>query len=233
MLRHFGSVGSFAGIRISPANSERQHYLAHSKRKNTVICQAPKTEASERPVMEQLESDLIAGASNGNGNGLVRRNKAPTKNSATNIADKVDTRPVEASTDDEADSGAQSPSDRSGKKAAKAASKVPGGVTEADNISAPKPASFWLPHPEPGDFVPVQSPELERQVKAAHACFWKLCDLAQNTLYGRIALLSCLCLPLLHQQCWVQLKCCRKPTGLWQLARRCSYSDLAIFEVVL
>ena len=170
MLRHFGSVGSFAGTRLSPAISQRQHYYAQSKRRNAVTCQAPKTEASERPVMEQLESDLIAGASNGNGNGVVRRNKAPTKNSATNIADKVDTRPAEASTDDDADSGAQSPSDRSGKKAAKAATKVPGGVTEADNISAPKPASFWLPHPEPEDFIPVKAPAQSHSISQHYRC---------------------------------------------------------------
>lgn len=129
----------------------------------SVTCQAQKTQQeSERPVMEQLESDLIAGtsSSNGNSNGDgVGRNgsKAPSKNSATNIADRIDSKPAEESQDegDNNDSGAQSHGERSGGTPAKAASKVPGGVTEGDNISAPKPASFWLPHPEPGDFIQV------------------------------------------------------------------------------
>ena len=125
-----------------------------------VACQAQKSQQeTERPVMEQLESDLIAGSSsNGNGNGASRNgSKAPSRNSATNIADKMDTSPAEESQDegDNNDSGAQSHSERSGGKPAKAASKVPGGVTEGDNVSAPKPASFWLPHPEAGDLTPV------------------------------------------------------------------------------
>ena len=130
-------------------------------RPRQVAYQAQKSQQeTERPVMEQLESDLIAGSSsNGNGNG-ARSNgsKAPSKNSATNIADKIDTRPAEESQDegDNNDSGAQSHGKRSGGTPAKAASKVPGGVTEGDNVSAPKPASFWLPHPEAGDFAPVQ-----------------------------------------------------------------------------
>lgn len=112
--------------------------------------------------MEQLESDLITGTSssngsdNNNGNGVKRNgSKAPSKNSATNIADRIDTKPAEESQDegDNNDSGAQSHDERSGGTPAKAASKVPGGVTEGDNISAPKPASFWLPHPEPGDII--------------------------------------------------------------------------------
>jgi len=57
---------------------------------------------------------------------------------------------------DNNDSGAQSHSERSGGTPAKAASKVPGGVTEGDNVSTPKPASFWLPHPEAGDLAPVE-----------------------------------------------------------------------------
>lgn len=126
-----------------------------------VTCQAQTSQQeSERPVMEKLESDLIAGSSsNGNGNG-VRRNgsKAPSRNSATNIADKTDTSPAGESQDegDNNDSGAQSHSERSGGTPAKAASKVPGGVTEGDNVSTPKPASFWLPHPEAGDLAPVE-----------------------------------------------------------------------------
>ena len=126
-------------------------------------CQAQKTQQeSERPVMEQLETDLITGTShNGNGssNGAKSNgSRAPSKNSATNIADRTEDRPAEESQDegDNNDSGAQSHSERSGGTPAKAASKVPGGVTEADNVSAPKPASFWLPHPEPGDTVPVR-----------------------------------------------------------------------------
>ncbi|DBB14997.1 hypothetical protein WJX82_007629 [Trebouxia sp. C0006] len=130
-------------------------------RPRQVAYQAQKSQQeTERPVMEQLESDLIAGSSsNGNGNG-ARSNgsKAPSKNSATNIADKIDTRPAEESQDegDNNDSGAQSHGKRSGGTPAKAASKVPGGVTEGDNVSAPKPASFWLPHPEAGDFAPTR-----------------------------------------------------------------------------
>ena len=99
--------------------------------------------------MERIESDLIASVeSNGNG---VKRNgsKAPSKNSATNVADRTQPPPAETSQDDDenVDSGEQSPSSNSG-TLAKAASKVPGGITEADNLSSPKPASFWLPQPE-------------------------------------------------------------------------------------
>lgn len=114
--------------------------------------------------MERLESDLIAGvSSNGNGNGVKRNSStAPQKNAATNVADRTDDTPddtPEAETsqdgDDNVDSGAQSHQERSNGTPAKAASKVPGGVTEADNLSAPKPASFWLPHPEPEDMPQV------------------------------------------------------------------------------
>ena len=127
--------------------------------RNLTLCQAQKTkQESERPVMERLESDLIAGVSS-NGNGVKRTGSAaPTKNSATNIADRTDDIPeAETSQDDDGnvDSGAQSHEERSNGTAAKAASKVPGGVTEADNLSAPKPASFWLPHPEPEDMPQV------------------------------------------------------------------------------
>lgn len=114
------------------------------------VCQAQKTkQESERPVMERLESDLIAGIeSNGNG---VKRNgsKAPSKNFATNVADRTEAPPAQTSQDEDEnnDSGEQSQSSNSG-TVAKAASKVPGGITEADNLSAPKPASFWLPQPE-------------------------------------------------------------------------------------
>ena len=114
------------------------------------VCQAQKTkQESERPVMERLESDLIAGIeSNGNG---VKRNgsKAPSNNSATNVADRTEELPAEKLQDDDEnnDPGEQSHS-VNGSTIAKAASKVPGGVTEADNLSAPKPASFWLPQPE-------------------------------------------------------------------------------------
>ena len=115
--------------------------------------------------MERLESDLIAGVStngNGNGNGVKRNGSAaPKKNAATNVADRTDDVPedteAEASQDgdDNVASGAQSHQERSNGTPAKAASKVPGGVTEADNLSAPKPASFWLPHPEPEDMPQV------------------------------------------------------------------------------
>lgn len=160
---------------LRPAASARQGIaggrntiFSHSCRPPTcrsVSCQAQKTQQeSERPVMEQLESDLVAGTSSSNGsdngsaNGVGRNgSKAPSKNSATNIADRIDSKPAEESQDegDNNDSGAQSHGERSGGIPAKAASKVPGGVTEGDNVSAPKPASFWLPHPEPGDFAPV------------------------------------------------------------------------------
>ena len=116
------------------------------------VCQAQKTkQESERPVMERLESDLIAGVeSNGNGNGVKRSgSKAPSRNSATNVADRMKAPPAQTSQDDDdnVDSGEQSQSSNGG-TVAKAASKVPGGITAADNMSAPKPASFWLPQPE-------------------------------------------------------------------------------------
>lgn len=116
------------------------------------VCQAQKTkQESERPVMERLESDLIAGVeSNGNGNGVKRNgSKAPSRNSATNVADRMNAPPAQTSQDDEdnVDSGEQSQSSNGG-TVAKAASNVPGGITAADSMSAPKPASFWLPQPE-------------------------------------------------------------------------------------
>ncbi|KAL3158654.1 hypothetical protein ABBQ32_011397 [Trebouxia sp. C0010 RCD-2024] len=131
------------------------------------VCQAQKTkQESERPVMERVESDLIAG-SNGNG---VKRNgsKAPTKNSATNVADRNDTPPAQTSQDEDGnvDSGAQSHEERSNGASLAATSKVPGGITEADSMSAPKPASFWLPHQEPEDLRKARAtsgPELYMQ----------------------------------------------------------------------
>ena len=122
------------------------------------VCQAQKTkQESERPVMEQVESDLIAG-SDSNGNGVKRNgSKAPIKNSATNVADRTDTPPAQTSQDEDGnvDSGAQSHKERSNGASVTAASKVPGGITEADSPSAPKPASFWLPHQEPEDLRKV------------------------------------------------------------------------------
>lgn len=122
------------------------------------VCQAQKTkQESERPVMERVESDLIAG-SDSNGNGVKRNgSKAPTKNSATNVADRTDTPPAQTSQDEDGnvDSGAQSHEERSNGASLTAASKVPGGITEADSMSAPKPASFWLPHQEPEDLRKV------------------------------------------------------------------------------
>ena len=185
----FGHCHVHAGAQPTPMYSckPRSATAVHTTRHNTnrlsppvrcgsnchkaklVKCQAQKNQQeSERPVMEQVESDLIAGSSNGNGNSSGKRNgngngarsngsRAPLKNSATNIADKTESQPAEESQDegDNSDAGAQSHSERSNGTPAKAASKVPGGVTEADNINAPKPASFWLPHPEPGDIVQV------------------------------------------------------------------------------
>lgn len=123
------------------------------------VCRAQKTkQESERPVMERVESDLIAGA-NSNGNGVKRNGStAPTKNSATNVADRTDTPPAQTSQDEDGnvDSGAQSHEERSNGASVKAAAKVPGGITEADNMSAPKPASFWLPHQEPEDLRKVR-----------------------------------------------------------------------------
>ena len=157
-LHYFPSVQSQRFRRILRPNSTitplLQHGLARHRTRlvpaTPAKCQAQKTkQESERPVMERLESDLIAGTeSNGNG---VKRNgsKAPSKNSATNVADRMEAPPAETSQDDDEniDSGEQSHSSNGG-KIAKAASKVPGGITEADNLSAPKPASFWLPQPE-------------------------------------------------------------------------------------
>lgn len=115
-----------------------------------IVCQAQKTkQESERPVMERVESDLIAGAES-NGNGVKRNGSAaPSKNSATNVADRTEAAPAETSQDgdDNVDSGEQSQSSNGG-TVAKVASKVPRGITEADSPSSPKPASFWLPQPE-------------------------------------------------------------------------------------
>lgn len=115
-----------------------------------LVCQAQKTkEESERPVMERVESELIAGAES-NGNGVERNGSAaPNKNSATNVADRTEAAPAETSQDgdENVDSGEQSHSANGG-TVATAAAKVPGGITEADSPSSPKPASFWLPQPE-------------------------------------------------------------------------------------
>ena len=158
-LHYFPSVQLHRSRNISRPNSSStpllQHGLARHRTRlvpaTPAVCQAQKTkQESERPVMERLESDLIAGTeSNGNG---VKRNgsKAPSKNSATNVADRMEAPPAETSQDDDdenIDSGEQSHSSNGG-KIAKAASKVPGGITDADSLSAPKPASFWLPQPE-------------------------------------------------------------------------------------
>ena len=131
-----------------------RHALARHRARPVAatVCQAQKTkQESERPVMERLESDMIAGVDS-NGNGVQRNgSKAPSKNSATNVADRTNTPPAETSQDEDGnvDSGAQSHEERSnGSTLAKAASKVPGGLTEADSMSALKPASFWLPQPE-------------------------------------------------------------------------------------
>lgn len=99
--------------------------------------------------MERVESDLIAGAES-NGTGVKRTGSAaPKKNSATNVADRVEAAPAETSQDgdENVDSGEQSQTSNGG-TVANAASKVPGGITEADSPSSLKPASFWLPQPE-------------------------------------------------------------------------------------
>ena len=141
-----------------------------------VTCQAQNSQQeSERPVMEQMESDLIAGGSgDSTGNG-ARSNgdRAPLRNAATNAADKSVDRPAEESHDegDNNDAGAQSHSERSGGAPAKAANKLPGGVTDSDNVSAPKPASFWLPHPEPGDHTPVSFKAFSSLFKHGSVCY--------------------------------------------------------------
>ncbi len=190
-------------------------------RSRQVACQAQKSQQeTERPVMEQLESDLIAGSSsNGNGNS-ARRNgsKAPSKNSATNIADKIDTRPAEESQDegDNNDSGAQSHSERSGGTPAKAASKVPGGVTEGDNLSAPKPASFWLPHPEAGDIVPVQ---FQLQALLSYCTLACLCYLC---MWSLLLLACCVAACQVTMVAWLHF------SDLYQPAAHCSWPSLCV-----
>lgn len=151
---------------------------------------------SERPVMEQMESELITStdSSDGRSNG----SKAPKANSATNVADchangssgqngsaEQDSMSehngsasqngssrqnvseqakngsvAHASQDEEnSDAGAQTKNSTSSNGNEKAAARVPGGITDADSDSTPKPASFWLPHPEPGDLEEVHSSE--------------------------------------------------------------------------
>lgn len=63
---------------------------------------------------------------------------------------------AETSQDEEySNAGAQTKNSAVKGKENKAAARVPGGVSDADSESMPKPASFWLPHPEPEDFREV------------------------------------------------------------------------------
>lgn len=115
------------------------------------------TNMADRPQNSSLHEDESS-----QGNGSSEQKRAAPQNGASydNESQHSPRKPVsdaETSQDeDNSDAGAQTNNSSSRNRKDKAAARVPGGVTEADNESTPKPASFWLPHAEPEDFIDVR-----------------------------------------------------------------------------
>ena len=114
------------------------------------------TNVADRPQNNSLQENGAAAA-----NGAAQENGALQQNGRSYDSDSEQEprKPLNASEmsqdEEHSDAGAQTKNTSSQDKKEKAAARVPGGVTEADNESTPKPASFWLPHAEPEDFLEV------------------------------------------------------------------------------
>ena len=91
-------------------------------------------------------------------NGSQRNGSGQNGSSEPNVSEEAkagDRSEAETSQDEEHSNAGAQTKNSAVKGKEKATARVPGGVADADSDSMPKPASFWLPHPEPEDFREV------------------------------------------------------------------------------